>query len=117
VKFVVDANLPRRLAKWLECNGHEPIYAGDLRSGADTRDSEIIAFENNEKRIVITRDSDFVRPFQTRRGPPGLVLIGIGNCTNAELLEHLERFKSQLFSVIELGKIVEVRREMLLVAH
>jgi predicted nuclease of predicted toxin-antitoxin system len=116
VKFLVDANLPRRLANWLHSAGHDAIHTLDLPHGSDTDDVEIIAVANAQNRIVVTKDSDFVLSFQMRHGPPGLVLICIGNCVNRELLEILDRYREPLFAACGVGILVEVRRDALLIS-
>jgi predicted nuclease of predicted toxin-antitoxin system len=78
VKFLVDANLPRRLARWLSSLGHDTVHTLDLARGSETEDSEIVQVATAETRIVITRDKDFVESFQLGKGPPGLILIAIG---------------------------------------
>jgi predicted nuclease of predicted toxin-antitoxin system len=115
VKFLVDANLPRRLSRWLISCGHDAIHVLDLPNGSETDDYEIIQIANSENRIVITKDADFVWPFETRRGPPGLILIAIGNCRNRELLELLELYGEGLFAATAVGVFVEVRRDTILI--
>jgi predicted nuclease of predicted toxin-antitoxin system len=117
VKFLVDANLPRRLAHWLNAHGHEAIHTLDLPKGSDTDDREIIRFANDEQRIIVTRDGDFQLAFEMRKGPPGLVLISIGNCTNAELLAHLEKFSHELFAACGVGVMVDVQWSVLVISN
>jgi predicted nuclease of predicted toxin-antitoxin system len=33
MKFLVDAQLPRRLAQWLQAEGHEAVHTRDLPKG------------------------------------------------------------------------------------
>jgi predicted nuclease of predicted toxin-antitoxin system len=116
VKFLIDANLPRRLARWLASLGHDALHTLELPRGSETEDREIIQVAVSEARIVITRDADFVEAFQIGKGPPGLILIAIGNCTNAELLAHLAKFHDQLFDSANLGLMVELHRELLVIS-
>ena len=39
MKFVVDAQLPERVARWLQASGHEAIHTKDLPDGNCTQDS------------------------------------------------------------------------------
>jgi len=63
LKFLVDAQLPSRLARRLAQSGHDAIHTLDLPDKNHTPDSEIsrIALENG--RIVVTKDDDFVHSF------------------------------------------------------
>jgi predicted nuclease of predicted toxin-antitoxin system len=63
MKFIVDAQLPRRLARDLTAAGHDVIHTLDLPLQNRTSDSEIVALASKESRIVITKDSDFVATF------------------------------------------------------
>jgi predicted nuclease of predicted toxin-antitoxin system len=63
MKFIVDAQLPRRLAMELAAAGHDVAHTLDLPLGNRTPDREIASLAANEARIVITKDSDFVTTF------------------------------------------------------
>ena len=41
MKFLVDAQLPRRLARWLHAEGHEAIHTSDLPEANQTGDATI----------------------------------------------------------------------------
>ncbi|MCB1127210.1 MAG: DUF5615 family PIN-like protein [Verrucomicrobiae bacterium] len=44
MRFLVDAQLPRRLAVWLQERGHEAIHTLDLAQQNRTADSSLLAF-------------------------------------------------------------------------
>jgi predicted nuclease of predicted toxin-antitoxin system len=85
------------------------------RNKSETDDSEIIAIALRDQRIVITRDSDFIDSFEMEKGPPGLIVISIGNCTNSELIEWLEKVRDQLFAVTAIGVMVDVQKNVLVI--
>lgn len=85
MKFIVDAQLPRRLVRDLALAGHDAVHTLDLPLQNRTADSEIIALATKEERVVITKDSDFVTTFLLRHAPPKLLLISTGNITNDAL--------------------------------
>ena len=85
MKFLVDAQLPRRLCDWLRESGHDAVHTLDLASGNHTPDSEIIRIADAEGRIVVTKDDDFVQSFLLRNQPQRLMLIATGNIGNAKL--------------------------------
>ncbi|MEM1119441.1 MAG: DUF5615 family PIN-like protein [Bacteroidota bacterium] len=60
MKFIVDAHFPWRLAKWLTDYGEDAIHTSNLPKGNDTSDKEIIQLAEEQSRIVITKDSDFI---------------------------------------------------------
>ena len=108
MKFLIDAQLPRRLALELSAAGHEAIHTLDLPQGNRTSDEDILSHAAQESRIVITKDSDFVTSFLLRRLPPKLLLISTGNISNDRLSELLRANLSQLESVLTENDFVEL---------
>jgi len=82
MKFVVDAQLPERVARWLQASGHEAIHTKDLPDGNRTPDSTINELSLREHYVVVTKDEDFVDTFLLRHEPYKLLLIATGNITN-----------------------------------
>lgn len=85
MKFLIDAQLPRRLAKHLKSAGYDAVHTLDLPDGNRTPDSEIASLSVQEQRVVVTKDADFVNSFWLVRRPPKLLLVSTGNITNKEL--------------------------------
>jgi predicted nuclease of predicted toxin-antitoxin system len=85
MKFLVDAQLPRRLASRLREVGHEAIHTLDLPLGNRTPDSVINELSTREGYIIITKDADFINSFHLHRRPSKLLLISTGNIGNPEL--------------------------------
>lgn len=115
MKFLVDAQLPVRLAHFLRASGYDTIHTKDLINQNATPDTEINAISIKENRILITKDSDFVNSFLTVQQPYKLLLITTGNINNSEL-ENL--FSINFQSLIELLKqhsYIEMSREAMIV--
>ena len=70
MKFLVDAQLPRRLARQLAAAGHDVLHTLDLPDGNRTPDSAIIERADRENRVVVTKDADFVTLHTLTRTPP-----------------------------------------------
>lgn len=85
MKFLVDAQLPRRLVSRLREAGHEAVHTLELPLGNRTPDSAINEFSVREKYVVVTKDADFVTSFLLHRRPHKLLLISTGNIRNSEL--------------------------------
>ncbi len=79
MKFLVDAQLPQRLARWLQAEGHEAIHTRDLPEGNRTGDATINELSLHEQRVVITKDENFVDTFLLRHQPYKLLLVATGN--------------------------------------
>ena len=54
MKFIVDAQLPRRLALELVAHGHDATHSLDLPLGNRSADEDITAVAIKENRIVVT---------------------------------------------------------------
>jgi predicted nuclease of predicted toxin-antitoxin system len=85
MKFLVDAQLPRRLAYQLKDIGFDAVHTLDLPVANRTSDAEINNISINEKRIVITKDADFVNSFHLQKKPWKLLLVSTGNIGNVDL--------------------------------
>jgi predicted nuclease of predicted toxin-antitoxin system len=85
MKFIVDAQLPTRLAKFLQAAGYDTIHTRNLPQQNATPDSNINAISIAQERIVITKDYDFVDSFLTIQQPYKLLLVTTGNIKNSEL--------------------------------
>jgi len=87
VKWLIDAQLPRRLAADLNRLGHDATHTLDLPDGNTTTDTEIIRVASAEGRIVISKDRDFLDSFLVAGQPPHLLWVTTGNISNSDLLE------------------------------
>lgn len=84
MKFLIDENLPPRLAGWLNARGHDAIHVRDcgLLGAADSALAELAS---REGRVIVTQDADFERP---RPGVRALRL-GLGNASASALIAWL----------------------------
>lgn len=63
MKFLIDAQLPRRLIHLFQTAGHEAIHVSTFATGNRTPDSLINQYSFDNECVVVTKDSDFVIPF------------------------------------------------------
>jgi len=114
MKFLVDAQLPRRFANWLNEAGHDALHTLDLPNKNLTPDNELIARAVHDDRIVISKDADFVQSFLVT-GEPLLLQISTGNISNVELERILRSNLSGIEKAFATSKFVEITREALVV--
>jgi hypothetical protein len=69
VKFLVDAQLPRRMCSWLSSCGHDALHTLDLPQGNRTPDQALIERAELDGRILVTKDDDFVQSRLVRGRP------------------------------------------------
>lgn len=115
MNFLVDAQLPRRLARKLRELGHDALHTLDLPNGNRTPDTEINEVAQRDGRVVVTKDADFVNSFLLLGEPGKLVLISTGNITNAELETMLVPNIPAIVSALQTNSYVEVTRTTLIV--
>ena len=110
MKFIVDAQLPRTLADYINSKGFHALHTLELPDKNKTKDGYIAKLATEEQRIVITKDSDFLESHILRNQPPKLLLLKTGNIRNSDLLTLFDThfgFIAELFtkhSLIEFTK-------------
>lgn len=115
MKFLVDAQLPRRLARQLAALGHDALHTLDLPAGNRTPDTDILQLVRRDARIVITKDSDFVTAHLLRGEPEKLLLISTGNISNDELEALVTANAAAITNALEQHSFVELTRASLLI--
>lgn len=109
MNFLVDAQLPRRMIAWLATAGCDAIHTLDLLYGNRTTDEQINVVADQEQRVVISKDADFVDGHLLRGRPAKLLLVSTGNISNRDLealvvplIPDIVR-EFQTYSFLELG--------------
>lgn len=110
MRFLVDAQLPPALARWLGERGCSASAARDegLR---ESDDGSICRYAISGDWIVVTKDEDLVERALASPGGPRVVWLRIGNSTNRELFGWLDPLWLQVAARLGEGqRIIEVRR-------
>ena len=113
MKFLIDAQLPRRLCQILEDLQHDAIHTLDLTDGNATSDDRINALSIEEQRIVITKDADFVNSIILSGKPYKLLLISTGNIRNRVLFDLIRANMDTLVELLEQNTFIELNHESL----
>jgi len=108
VNWLVDAQLPKRLALHLVEQGHNAVHTLDLASGNRTADKEICALADREDRIVISKDADFVNSHILFGSPRRLLLVSTGNMGNHALFCLFDHHLSRLVDAFAEAFFVEL---------
>jgi len=108
VKFLVDAQLPRRLCTWLASCGHDALHTLDLPLGNRTPDEEVMARADVEGRVLVTKDDDFVQSRLLRGRPQRLLLVATGNVDNRSLEALVRAALPQVEQAFEDSQFVEL---------
>ena len=82
MKFLVDAQLPVRLALLLNGAGHEAIHTSDLPNGNASTDAQVVEIADAQDRVVVTKDRDFRDGHLLTGSPRKLFIVATGNISN-----------------------------------
>ncbi|WP_330203745.1 DUF5615 family PIN-like protein [Cyanobacterium sp. DS4] len=86
MKFLIDAQLPKKLVSLFLDLKQEAIHTLDLPKQNTTQDEEINELSCQYQYIVVTKDKDFLDSFILRKKPYKLLLITTGNIKNGEMV-------------------------------
>jgi predicted nuclease of predicted toxin-antitoxin system len=81
MRFLVDAQLPPALARWLADSGHEAEHVGDLGL-LEASDRIIWSQAVKTQATLITKDQDFVALLSTHSNGNAVIWIRLGNRTS-----------------------------------
>ncbi len=110
MKFLVDAQLPRRLARWLCDAGCDAVHTLDLPDANRAPDTAVIERADREGRAVVTKDADFVDSHILLGRPARLLLISTGNIGNREVEALLGPLLPVIVSEFRTHSFLEVGR-------
>jgi predicted nuclease of predicted toxin-antitoxin system len=115
MRFLVDAQLPKRLALSMRTQSHDVIHTLDLPQGNSTTDSAITALADQEERVVVTKDADFVHSFLIQGKPHKLLLISTGNISNSNLEAILIPQLPAIVEAFAEHRFVEITRDRMII--
>jgi predicted nuclease of predicted toxin-antitoxin system len=110
LRFLIDAQLPPRLAAALRKAGHdaEDVLDVDLVVAPDI---EVWRYAERIRAAIITKDSDFVALRAYATGGPAVVWLRFGNVTNKTLENALLRAFDEVVTAIETGDtLIEIQQ-------
>ena len=109
MNFVIDAQLPPVLARWITAQGHHATHVFDVALQA-ADDGPIWEYARSEKAVIVSKDEDFVDRWLLSDRPVALIWIRKGNCSNQALLAWLEPLWPDIVMRLEQGEqLIELR--------
>jgi len=110
VKFLVDAQLPPSLARWLREAGHEAEHVEDVGL-REANDGAIWAHALRSGAVLVTKDEDFAARSALTAITPMIVWLRIGNTTNRALLTWIEPRLPGIAGLLAQGRCCHRARE------
>lgn len=109
MKFLVDAQLPPALARWLTEAGYEAQAVREIGL-READDSAIWRHAEANGYVIVTKDEDFALRLQATQNGPSVVWLRMGNTSNAALHAWLGLQLPQIVALIGQGsRLVEIR--------
>ncbi len=105
MRFLIDAQLPRGLARRLTELGHDATHVADLGL-AEAADPEIWNYAIEQTAILITKDRDFAVARAATDNGPVIIWVRIGNTSNVFLIARLLSSLDVIVEAIERGDTV-----------
>ena len=115
MKILVDAQLPKSLAEMFRRGGFDAIHTLELPNKNLTTDSDICAIADNDDRVIITKDSDFLQSHILKSSPKRLIIVHTGNIKNSRLLEIFKEHISDLNEILTTSSLVEVYENKIII--
>jgi predicted nuclease of predicted toxin-antitoxin system len=107
MRFLIDAQLPPALCRWLEARGHQAEHVFELGMGGAS-DLDIASYVETASAVLISKDEDFL----LLRLPERFVLFWLrcGNTTTPALIDWLEERWTRAEELLAAGEtIIELR--------
>lgn len=105
-KYLIDANLPRRVAVWV---GNDFEFVADIDD--EWTDSQIWEYGKLNHLTIVTKDADFSHRIILAQPPPRVIHIKIGNMRLRELRAFLDLVWDSACAVSREYKLVNVFRD------
>lgn len=115
MRFLVDAQLPLRLARLLARAGHDALHTINLQNANSTSDREVARRADTDGRVVVTKDRDFRDSHLLSGTPRRLLVVATGNISNNALLELFEAHLDAIAAAFADSDFVEIGPRALIV--
>lgn len=108
MRFLIDAQLPPAMARWIESQGYAAEHVADI--GLETAsDSTIWEYANTHGAIIVTKDEDFAVRRTLKVTGPAVIWIRLGNTTKSQLLQWFEPLFARITESLQQGEpLIEV---------
>lgn len=108
MRFIIDAQLPPRLAALLCEAGHDAEHVTDIDLGA-ADDTAIWSYAKKNSAVIISKDQDFAERAKSAKKAAQVVWIRLGNTTTKALWFALEPMLLDIIEALQKGeKLIEI---------
>ncbi len=108
MRFLIDAQLPPALARWIESQGYSAEHVADIAL-AEASDTAIWDYAKRHGAVIVTKDEDFAVRRTLNTSGPAVVWIRLGNTTKSQLLQWFEPIFGRIIESLQRGEpLIEV---------
>ncbi len=90
MKFIVDAQLPPALARFLAARGEDAVHVLDIQM-MESSDSQIWDLSLQDGLVIVTKDEDFQLRASVSANHPKIIWVRVGNCSKKALLAFFDQ--------------------------
>ena len=105
-KYLIDVNLPRYFSLW---SGTEFEHVANIDD--ELKDSQIWVYAKKHNLTIVTKDADFSELSLLNDPPPRVIHIKFGNMKMREFHQNLSRIWTEICSVSDEYKLVQVYQD------
>ena len=105
VRFLIDAQLPPLLARYLTESGHASEHVAEVGL-ATARDRDIWDYALANGAVLVTKDEDFIMMRALNPKGPAIVWVRLGNTTRKELLARFSTVLAAIVAALQRGETV-----------
>lgn len=103
MRFLIDAQLPPALARWLVAAGHDAEHVADVGL-ASAQDGAIWRYALKIGAVIVSKDEDFAQRKILEEKGPAVVWIRLSNTRRRELLLWFEAMLPAIVEALERGE-------------
>ena len=108
MRFLVDAQLPPALARFLRNAGYTCEHVAEVGL-LDADDEPIWKYADSQGAVIVTKDEDFATRKTLRPSGPQVVWLRVRNCSNRILLQWFQPLLPDVVDRLQHGEgLIEV---------
>lgn len=115
MKYLIDAQLPKRLCLLMQELGYDSIHTLDLENKNRTKDCDINTLSLIEQRVVISKDSDFIDSLLISEKPYKLLHVATGNISNNDLLSLFLKNTHKMDEMLNSVRFIELNPKTIII--
>lgn len=115
MNFLVYAQLPPRLARFLRTAGHDVVHTSELPGANRTTDMEVARLADSDDRVLVTKDRDFRASHLLQSSPRRILIVATANIRNDELIALFDQHLDAIVAALSEARFVELGLDQLIV--